>query len=107
MLPTNNQGKLIVGIDDARLSEGAGQDPGQAGAPTGKLYVATDVGVYVGGAGRDVLVGGRGQDASFDGQGRLLIGTDGSVWRNANADSTNDDNNDGTHVGGDDRLGWE
>ncbi|MBK9154021.1 MAG: DUF1559 domain-containing protein [Chloracidobacterium sp.] len=36
--------------------------------PNGKLYLATDVGVY--------------QNARrFDGQGKLLVGTEGGVWR--------------------------
>jgi hypothetical protein len=36
--------------------------------PNGKLYIATDAGVY--------------QNASkFDGQGRLVVGTDQGVWR--------------------------
>lgn len=43
---------------------------GRAGrsAPGGKLYVATDVGVFTGGS------------QQFDGQGRLLVGTDGGAW---------------------------
>jgi Ca2+-binding RTX toxin-like protein len=76
---TNNQGKLIVGIDDVRLLSGNGQDD-----------------VIVGGAGRDVLVGGAGADV-LDGQGRLLVGTEGGIWH---APSTDEDNNHGTHVAG-------
>lgn len=38
-------------------------------APQGKLYLATNAGVY---------------RSRFDGQGRLLVGTDGGVWRSIN-----------------------
>jgi hypothetical protein len=83
------------------LSGGTGQDTRQGGAPAGKLYVATEVGVFVRGDGLNVLVGGSTQnshigcgldiliantgddrlDANIDAQGRLLIGTDGGIWR--------------------------
>lgn len=37
--------------------------------PSGKLYLATDVGVFQNGS------------SKFDAQGRLLIGTEGGIWR--------------------------
>ena len=48
--------------------------------PSGKLYIATDAGVY--------------QNSSrFDGQGRLLMGTDSGVWRSGGANRARATNN--------------
>lgn len=47
------------------------------GAPGGKLYVATDAGVY----------------SSINNQGRLLVGVDNGVWRSGAANKQNSSNN--------------
>ena len=52
--------------------------------PTGRLYLATEVGVYAGAANnRGKLIVGVDNARSLrpDAQGRLLTGTDGGVWR--------------------------
>jgi len=96
-------------LGDDWLSGGTGQNPSNGNAPSGRLYLATDRGVFVGGAGRDVLLGGAGEDlliggstqhapggagldvliantggdrldATVDALGRLLVGTDGGIW---------------------------
>ncbi len=66
-----------------------------AGAPQGKIYVATETGVYNAGKNNQnkgaVATGntrttGRQSAAQTgtDAQGRLLVGTDGGVWRGGN-----------------------
>jgi hypothetical protein len=64
---TNNQGKLIVGIDDVKLQT---KSSSSAAAPQGKLYVATNAGVFASAT----------TTPTFEAQGRLLIGTDGGIW---------------------------
>lgn len=48
--------------------------------PNGKLYIATDAGVYQ-------------NSSQFDGQGRLLMGNDGGVWRSGAANRARATNN--------------
>jgi subtilisin family serine protease len=93
----NNQGKLIVGVDQVRLSGGTWQEPREGGAGLGRLLIGTDRGVYLDGAGRDLLFGGAGQNTAIVGRPRLLFGDDQGIW---NAQSTGDTAGHGTHVAG-------
>ncbi len=59
-------------------------DQASRSGPTGRLYLATNVGVFAGAAiNRGKLIVGvdNARSSKFDAQGRLLVGSDGGVWR--------------------------
>jgi len=63
--------------------------------PSGKLYVATDAGVYATSDNRGKLLVGVDSTRSSrsDAQGRLLVGSDQGVWRSGGANKFNGSNN--------------
>ena len=104
----NNQGKLIVGVDEATVQPLASASGGLGNIADLIVDPNNRDVVYIGGSRRYVLTGGAGLDVliantggdrvyeTFDQQGRVLIGTDGGIWRN----SPDNAYGHGTHVAG-------